>query len=106
VTIADELREKYSAHPDLLYRLTRIYALSIPAVEEARRPRNLTAADRELQATYLDKALTSLEQAVAQGNQEFFNNPTHADLAPLRGDARFDKVRGLSAKVAEEAFAG
>jgi hypothetical protein len=92
VTRADELRQENGTNPNLLYRLTRLYSLSIPAVEEARRPRPLTVPDQALQAQYCDKALSCLEQALAQGSQGFFPVTTHEDLTPIRSDPRFQQI--------------
>jgi serine/threonine protein kinase len=89
---ADELREKHSTNNNILYRLTCIYSLSIPAVEEARRPISLTLADKQLKAKYCDKALASLEQSLVHGNREFFNIRTDADLNPIRPDPRFQQI--------------
>jgi hypothetical protein len=92
VEIADELRAKFSTDNNLLYRLTCIYSLSIPAVSEARQPKALTAADKDLQARYRDKAVTCLEQALKHGNREFYNIRTNADLIPIRGDPRYQEI--------------
>jgi serine/threonine protein kinase/tetratricopeptide (TPR) repeat protein len=89
---ADELRATYPTDNNILYRLTCIYSLSIPAVQEARGSETLTSPDRALQARYRDKALTCLEQSVFYGNREFFNIRTDADLLPIRADPRFQAL--------------
>src|SRR5207245_1648373 len=82
----------------ILYRLACIYSLSVAAVEEAGRPNPLTEDDRKLQAAYRDKALTALEQSHAQGNLDFYNTRLDADLIPIRGDPRFQRVLEMEKK--------
>jgi len=89
---ADEVRAKNSTNNNILYRLACIYSLSIPAVEEARRPVSLTPEDRQLQASYRDKALSSLEGAFLYGNREFHHIRVDADLEPIRSDPRFQQA--------------
>jgi hypothetical protein len=74
------------------YRLACIYSLSIPAVEESRRPMPLTPEDKALQAKYRDKAVDALEQALRQGLRDYFNIKTDADLIPIRSDPRYQKI--------------
>jgi tetratricopeptide (TPR) repeat protein len=89
---ADEVRAKNSTNNNILYRLACIYSLSIPAVDEARGTTSPTAQDRNLQASYRDKALSSLEDSLFYGNREYFNMSTDADLNPIRSDPRFAKI--------------
>jgi tRNA A-37 threonylcarbamoyl transferase component Bud32 len=74
------------------YRLACVYAQSIPAVAEARRPQALTAADEQLQGEYRDLALRHLRHALQRGYQSFFLVRTDADLDPIRGDQRFQEI--------------
>jgi hypothetical protein len=94
VTVADEIRRAYGADNNILYRVTCIYSLGIPAVAEARGPESLTPQDRQLQAEYRDKALASLKQALVHGNKKFYNISVDADLDPIRSDPRFRQVVG------------
>jgi serine/threonine protein kinase/tetratricopeptide (TPR) repeat protein len=90
--VADEIRKTYPTDNNILYRLTCIYSLSIPAVEESRRPKPPTPEDKALQGTYLDKALNALEQSLFRGNREFFNIQVDADLIPIRSDPRYKEI--------------
>jgi serine/threonine protein kinase/tetratricopeptide (TPR) repeat protein len=92
VAVADEIRQTYPTDNNILYRLTCIYSLSIPAVEEARGPTSPTAEDGELQASYRDKALKALQDSLFYGNREYFNISVDADLDPIRSDPRFGKL--------------
>jgi serine/threonine protein kinase len=89
---ADEIREKHKTNNNILYRLACIYSLSIPAVEDTRRPSTPTSEDKALQGQYKDKALSSLEDSLFYGNREYHNIRTDADLNPIRSDSRFEKI--------------
>ena len=91
---ADEIGKENSTNNNILYRLACIYSLSIPAVEEARRPGSLTSADKALQGQYKDKALESLENSLFYGNRDYFRIRTDADLIRIRSDPRFEKIMG------------
>jgi serine/threonine protein kinase/tetratricopeptide (TPR) repeat protein len=89
---ADDIRKMHSTNNNILHRLTCIYSLSIPAVEETRSPSTLTSEDKALQAQYKDKALACLDSSLFYGNREFFNIRTDADLNPIRSDPRFPQI--------------
>jgi tetratricopeptide (TPR) repeat protein len=91
---ADEIRKMHSTNNNILYRLTCIYSLSVPAVAEARGPSSLSPADKALQAQYRDTALVCLDRCLFYGNREYFNIRTDADLNPIRTDPRFEKILG------------
>jgi hypothetical protein len=84
----------HSTNNNILYRLTCIYSLSIPAVAEARRPGSISSADKALQSQYLDTALECLDGSLFYGNREYFNVRTDADLNRIRTDPRFEKILG------------
>jgi hypothetical protein len=99
VRAADAMRREPQFQPfqaqSLLYRLACIYALSVEAVEDMRRPQPLTDEDRKRQAEYRDKALNVLEQSHANGNRDFRTTKIDADLNSIRDDPRFAKILQL-----------
>jgi tetratricopeptide (TPR) repeat protein len=92
IKVADEICAEQARNSQVQYRLACIYSLSIPALEEARRPMPLTAADRALQAQCCDKALGCLDRSLAHGNREFYTVAHDSDLHPIRSDPRFKQI--------------
>ena len=87
--IANEKIAKGRVDGHNLYRLTCIYSLCIPAVEEARRPKAPTPEDKKLQDVYRAKALSCLDLAFAGGYANFYYTRIDADLAAIRDDPSF-----------------
>jgi tetratricopeptide (TPR) repeat protein len=61
--VADEIAAKHQRDGRVLYRLGVIYERCVGAVAEARRPASPTAADRQLQGAYDDKAFACFRRA-------------------------------------------
>jgi serine/threonine-protein kinase len=83
----------------VLYNAACCYALCVPAVARDKKPGQLTAAEKNKQEHYADRAVTVLREAVANGYKDVAHIKQDSDLDPLRARAGFQKlVAELEAK--------
>jgi hypothetical protein len=95
--IADKLLEKSPEEPSVLYIVASAYALCAAAVDPPEQDPGAGETQSRRQE-YLDKALKTLQQAVAHGYQGAALIQIDPDLAPLSEQAEF---RNLIAQLRE-----